>query len=123
MSLKTIPGLGKSGVARMGSSRRTPLARQLAQIANQQQVLEVGRDRGQVLERLDRLLAALGIAGAQRRGKDLLEQRGLAVGRGAEDAQVAPPHAESLQLGHRADDLSLGVVVELLAVAALSLDD
>ena len=60
------------------------------QIAHEQQVLEVRGDRGEVLQRLDGLLAPLGVARAQRRGEDLLQQRGLALGRGAEDAQVAP---------------------------------
>src|SRR3954466_4448899 len=85
-------------------------------------MLEVRGDRREVLERLDRLLAALGVTLAQRGRQDLLEQRRLAIGRGAEHAQVAPADAEALQLGHRADDLALGVVVELLAVAPLALD-
>ena len=45
------------------------------------------------------------------RGEDLLEQAGLALGRGLEDAQVAPCHAVARQLGDRADDLALGLVV------------
>ena len=72
-------------------------------------------DGGEVLQRLDRLLAALGVARAQRRGEDLLQQRGLAVGRGAEDAQVAPADAVAGELGDRADDLALGLVVVLRA--------
>src|ERR671926_1752765 len=86
----------------------------VAQVPDEQQVLEVGRDRGEVLERLDRLLATVRVARAERRGEDLLEQRRLAVGRGAEHAQVAAADAEARELGHRADDLLLGVVVVLL---------
>src|SRR4051812_15780538 len=71
------------------------------------------RDSGQVLERLDRLAAALGIAGAQRRGEDLLEQRRLALGRGLEHAQVAAGDAVAGELGHRAHDLAFGLVVVL----------
>ena len=47
-------------------------------------------DRGEVLERLDGLLAALLVARAQRRGQDLLQERRLAVGRRPEGPQVAP---------------------------------
>src|SRR5919109_2483037 len=112
MSLNTMPGLGKSGMSRTCSRRSTPTsARDLAQVPDQQQVLEVAGDRGQVLQCLDRLLALVGIARAQRRAEDLLEQRRLAVGRGAEHPQVASAHAVAGQLGHRADDLALGVVV------------
>ena len=85
MSLKTIPGFGKSGMSRTSASRSTAMARlsadDLAQVADEQQVLEVRRDGREVLQRLDRLLAALGVARAQRRGEDLLQQRRLAVGR------------------------------------------
>ena len=95
MSLNTIPGLGKSGMSRMCVAQvrsRAHLAIRL-QVAHEQQVLEVRGDGREVLERLDRLLAPLGIARAQRRGEDLLQQRGLALGRGAEHAQVAPGDA------------------------------
>src|SRR5688500_17676888 len=83
----------------------------------------MGRDRREVLERLDRLLAALRVARAQRRGEDRLQQLGLAVGRGAEDAQVAPADAVPRELGDRPDDLPLGLVVVLRARAVLALDD
>src|SRR6478609_5713473 len=130
MSLNTIPGRGKSGMSR--TSRRrvaaaaavgSASANDLAQVADEEQVLEVRRDRREVLERLDGLLAALGVARAQRRGEDLLQQRGLAVGRGAERAQVAPADAVAGQLGDRADDLPLGLVVVARARAQLALDD
>src|SRR4051794_25744767 len=145
MSLKTIPGLGKSGMSRTNSARSTalmscpcrdvrageparpsllgPSSDDLAQVADQQQVLEVRRDRREVLERLDGLLAALGVPRAQRRREDLLEQRGLAVGAGAEDAQVAPADAVAGQLGDGADDLALGLVEVGRAGALLALDD
>src|SRR5215207_8517084 len=105
----------------MWSLRRTEgaSARELAEIPDQQQVLEVGCHGGEVLERLDRLLAPLRVPGAERRRQDLLEQRRLAVSRGPEHPQVAAAHAEALQLAHRADDLALRVVVEDLAVAPL----
>src|SRR3954470_21460151 len=128
MSLKPIPGCGKSGISRTRARRSTATAARrlpddLAQVPDEQQVLEVRRHRGEVLERLDRLLAALGVARAQRRGEDLLQQRRLAVGRGPERAQVAPADAVAGELGHRAHDLSLGLVVVLRAGAVLALDD
>src|SRR4051795_11499398 len=95
----------------------------LAQVADEQQVLEVRRHGGQVLQRLDGLLAALGIARAQRRGEDLLEQGRLAVGAGAEDAQVAPADAVAGELGDGADDLALGLVEVRGSGARLALDD
>src|SRR5215207_2946289 len=90
MSLKTIPGLGKSGMSRTSAARSTAMERSavsaddLAQIADEQQVLEVRGDRGEVLERLDGLLAPLRIARAQRRREDLLQQRRLALRGGLE---------------------------------------
>src|ERR1700685_4086317 len=63
MSLNTIPGRGKSERSRTNclSFKNRPLGRYLAQVADQEQVLEVRRHRRQILERLDRLLAAVGI--------------------------------------------------------------
>ena len=77
----------------------------------------------QVVERLDRLAPAVGIARLERRGEDLLEQRGLAVGGGPEDAQVAAADAELRELGRGLDDLPLGLVVERVAALALAVDD
>ena len=75
--------------------------------------------RGEGLEVLDRLLAAGLVARAQRGPDHLLEQRRLAVGRGAQHAQVAPGDAEAGELAARLDDLAVGVVVEALAVDLL----
>src|SRR3954469_7549897 len=117
MSLNPIPGCGKSGIsrtrARRSAATATGSADDLAQVPDEQEVLEVRRDGREVLERLDRLLAALGVARAQRRGEDLLQQRRLAVGRGPECAQVAPADAVAGELGDRADDLALRLVVIL----------
>ena len=103
-----------------GAPRRL---RDLAQVAHEKQMLQVRRDRGEVLERLDGLLAPLGVARAQRRREDLLQQRGLALGGRAEHAQVAARDAVAGELGDRAHDLALGLVVVALAVAQLALDD
>src|SRR2546421_527039 len=89
MSLKTIPGLGKSGMSRMysrRSTRRVVLAGDLAQIPYEQQVLEMRCDGHEILEGLYCLLALLRVAGAQGRGEDLLEQRRRAVGAAARPA-------------------------------------
>ena len=59
----------------------------------------MGRDRGEVLERLDRFLAPLGVSGAQRGGQDALKQSGFAVGRASEDAKVAAADPVARELG------------------------
>src|SRR5271168_932866 len=86
-------------------------------------MLQMGRHRREVLQRLQRLFAPLGVARAQRRSEDLLEQVRLTVGRGAKDTQVAPTDAVARELGHRADDLALGLVEVAYAAALLALDD
>src|ERR1700722_1819470 len=131
MSLKPIPGLGKSGISRISGRRggRADIpsmgidsAGDLAQVADQQEVLQVGRHGREVLERLERLCAPLRVARAQRRSEDLLEQVRLAVGRGAEDPQVAPAYAVARELGDGADDLALGLGEVAHAAALLALD-
>src|SRR5947209_9189709 len=86
MSRNMIPGRGKSGMSRTRARRSGGVmlavlasGRDLAQVADQEQVLEVCGDRRQIFQRLDRLLAPLRIARAQRRGEDALQQLGLAV--------------------------------------------
>ena len=115
-------GFGKSGIS-ADARERSPHLAIAAQVADQQQVLEIRRDGGEVLERLDRLSAPLRITRPQRRGEDLLEQRGLAIGECAEDAQVAPGHAVPRQLGDGANDLALGLVVVADTRALFALDD
>ena len=94
-----------------------------AQVADEQQVLEVTADGGEALEVLDRLLAPRLAARAQAGAEQLLEQGRLAIGRGAKHAQVAPADAELRELRGRADDLEVGLVIGLAAVAALGGDD
>src|SRR3954447_14901872 len=86
-------------------------------------MLEVAADRRQALEVLDRLLATRLAARPQRRADELLEQRRLAVGGGAKDAEVAAGDAEARELGGGADDLEVGLVEDRAAVTALRLDD
>src|SRR5689334_18416423 len=86
-------------------------------------MLEVAADRRQALEVLDRLPASR-LAPRPQSGPDqLLEERRLAVGGGAENAKVAPGDAEARELGRGADDLEVGLVEDGAAVAALRLDD
>src|SRR5579859_4117953 len=114
-------------MSRMNARRSTaPLertsGRDLAQIADQQQVLEVGGDGRQVLERFDRLLAAVGVTRAQRRSENALKQRGLAVGRAAKNPQVAPADPVPGELGHGPHDLPLGLLEVPHARTLLALD-
>ena len=79
--------------------------------------------RRQAFQALQRLLAALGVARAQRRAEQRFQQVRLAVGRGAEDAQVAGADADPGEFVGGADDLAVGLVVDGLALAFLGLDD
>ncbi len=62
-------------------------------------------------------------ARAQRRAEDLLDQGRLAVGGGAEDAEVAAVDAEAGELGRGADDLEVGLIEVLLTVLLARMDD
>src|SRR5580704_631261 len=104
-------------------ARHRASADDLAQVADQQQVLEMGGDGGEVLERVDRLFAPLGVARAQGRREDLLQQVRLTVGRRAKNAQVAPAYAVARELCDGGDDLPLGLVEVAHAAAHLTLDD
>ena len=68
--------------------------------------------RRQALEALQRFLAPLGVAREQRGAEQRFEQLDLAVGGGAEDAQVAGADAEAGQLVGGPDDLAVGLVVD-----------
>ena len=80
-----------------------------------------------VAARLSRLSSASlrrsRVARAQRGAEQRFQQVRLAVGRGAEDAQVAGADAEARELVGGADDLAVGLVVDGLALAFLGLDD
>src|SRR4051794_19413247 len=86
-------------------------------------MLEMPADRCQALQVLDRLLATSLAARAERRADELLEERRLAIRGSHEDAQIATGDAEPRQLGCRADDLEVRLVVDRPSVATVGLDD
>src|SRR5436190_19637597 len=94
-----------------------------AEVADEKQVLEMPAHGGAAFVVLDCLLPASLAPRPERRADDLLEQRRLAVGRAPEDPQVSPRDAEPRQLGGRAHDLEVGLVVDVPPVLALGLDD
>src|SRR3954454_16804301 len=79
--------------------------------------------RRQAFQALQRLFAPLGVARAQRRSQQRFQQVRLAVGRGAEDAQVPRPDPHPRELVGGTDDLAVGLVVDGLALAFLRLHD
>jgi len=98
------------------------LAGQLAQVPNQEQVGEVADGGRQRLQVLDGLAPACGVRRAKRRPDDRLDQRGLAVRRGAQDLEVPAPHAEAGELRRRLDDLAVALGVELPPIGDLGLE-
>src|SRR5215471_11665603 len=92
MSLKLIPGVGKSGTSRTSALRSA--ANRLracdgAQVAPEEQLRELLSEPGERMEVVHPGLAPLGVTGAERRRNQLLDERRLAVGRSAEGAEVA----------------------------------
>src|SRR5688500_9150614 len=92
---------------RLATGNRGSLRHELAQVAHQHQVLELGDDRGEVLERVDGLAPAFAIAGSQSGSEDLFDEHGLAVRGRAQHAQVARGDAEARQLRRGPHDLAL----------------
>ena len=81
-------------------------------------MLEVADRRRQALETLQRLLATIGIARAQRGAKQRFQEVRLAVGGGAEDAQVAGSDADPRELIGGADDFAVVTIWECETRAA-----
>src|SRR6188768_2697369 len=77
----------------------------------------------QALQALQRLFTAIRIARPQRGPEQRFEQICLAVGRRAEDAQVAGSDSEAGELVGGAHHFAVGLVVNGLALALLRLDD
>src|SRR6266487_996894 len=96
---------------------------ELAEVAPEQQLRELLRELGKGLELLDAGLPALGIARAQRRRHELVQQSGLPVGGGAEAAQVARRDPVARELGAGDRDLDVARLVELVAPLAPRLQE
>src|SRR4051812_914686 len=116
MSLKPTPGSGKSGTSRTRVVRSIPATRarllhQVADVAPQQQVRQLLRALREPLQVAERGLATLGAPRAQGGAEHRLEQAALAVGRGAEGAQVPrfDPEARERLAGRRDLRVALGV--------------
>ena len=80
------------------------------------------RELGERAKIVERRLAPLRVARAQRRRDELLEQRGLPVGGRAEGAQVARPDPERRELGADRGDLGVAGRVALLRAVPASLE-
>ena len=110
MSLKTIPGSGKSGTSRILAARSIVPSRHAAQLyavrARRGAGTGPGSARRASAARRAPPAGARGSAPAGRRDH-LLEQRGLAFGRGAERAQVPRRQPEARQLGARRGDVGV----------------
>ena len=86
-----------------------------AQVANEEQVRELLRDARQPLEIIERVLPALGIARAQARSDELLDERRLPTGSGEECPEVSRVDAEARQPRTGGSDVRLVLAVEALA--------
>ena len=113
MSLKTIPGSGKSATSRTSALQvdggHWPAS--LRTFAREEELGQLLRGLGERLQVLDPGPAPFRVPRAERRRDDRLEQRRLAVGRGAERAQVArrDPEARERVAGDRDVDVRLRV--------------
>src|SRR4051794_4620890 len=122
MSLKPTPGSGKSGTSRIFVRRSivelTSRPGHVPQVTPEQELRQLLRQLGEVLELLDPRLPALGVPRPQRRRDDLLEQRRLAVGAVPERAQVPRRDPITRELGAGGGHVGVRGAVEL-AVALL----
>src|SRR5918992_2941623 len=128
MSLKTMPGSGKSGTSRTFAARSTAVTpttssrRHLPQRAPEEQLRQVESQRRQLLQVLEAALAALRVARAQRRGDDLLQQPRLAVRPALEGPQMPRRETEAPQPGAHGGDRYVALRVVHLPVALTGLD-
>src|SRR6266545_2216541 len=120
MSRKMTPFWGQSGTSRiLALSSSTPIRGVLGgseapQRPPQEELRELLRELGEGLEVLQCRLTALGFPRAERRPDELLEEQGLAVGRGAERSQVARADAEGRETGAGRGDLGVARCIPLL---------
>ena len=76
---------------------------------------QLGRDRGERFQVVERRPAPLEVAGAEAGGDELLEQRRLTAGCGPERAQVSRIEAVSRKTAAGGGDLDVALAVEALA--------
>ena len=114
MSLNPTPGVGKSATSRIfvrRSSALTPTLAGRARRAARELLRELGRAD---CRSRSPCCAALGVAGAERRRDELLEQRRLAVGGRPERAQVPRVDAVARELRADRGDVGVGLRVALV---------
>ena len=114
MSLKPMPGSGKSGTSRI-FDLRSIIRREPAHVAPEEQLGELLRRLPERLEVVDPGAAALRVPRAERRRDERLEQPRLAVGRRAERAQVPRRDAVARQRLARGGDVGVRLRVDALA--------
>src|SRR5919197_2377189 len=125
MSRKTTPFCGKSGTSRTFAFRSTAMSGrdELPQLPPEEELRELLREPGELLEVLHPRLAALRVPRPQCRGHDGLQQAGLASGGRAEGAQVAgrDPELREPRAGDR--DVDVALAVALVAVLGVRLEE
>src|SRR6266540_2088457 len=99
----------------LSARRRSWPRRRVSHIAPEEQLRKLLRELRQTLQVLHPRRATFGIARAQRRSDELVEQRRLPVCGGAERAEMAGIDAESLQLHAGGRNVRVGVSVQLLS--------
>src|SRR6266545_4519562 len=116
-SLKPTPGCGQSGTSRIFAFRSMvgSLRDEAADAAPEETLRELLRQPGEGLEVLHPLPAPLGVARAECRRDDRLEQAILPVGRGAEGAEVPRRDPEAREAAADGRDVGVGLGVEALA--------
>src|SRR5436853_2578459 len=125
MSRKTTPFCGKSGTSRTLALRSTAMSgrHQVPQLAPEEELRQLLRELGELLEVLHPRLPPLRVARAQGGRDDRLEQAGLAARGGAEGAQVARRDAELREPRARDRDVDVALAVELLALVGARLEE
>src|SRR5919197_892103 len=125
MSRKTTPFCGKSGTSRTLVLRSTAMSGrdELPQLEPEEELRQLLRELGEVLEVLHPRLPPLRVAGAQRRRDDGFQQARLASRRGAEGAQVARRDAELREPRAGDRDIDVTLAVEPLALVRVGLQE
>src|SRR5919199_3098557 len=125
MSRKTTPFCGKSGTSRTFALRSTAMSGrdEPPQLAPEEELRQLLRELGELLEVLHARLPPLGVARAKRRRDDRLEQARLAGRRGAEGAQVARRDAELREPRAGDRNVDVALAVEPLALVRARLEE